>query len=151
MAIISWRPFWDIERWFDEMEPEEWFERRHFGRMLPMIRTPRMDIYETEKDVVAEVEMPGVDPKNINVEVRENHLKVEAKGEEKKEEKGKGYYRKEVGMRYFKRIVPLPAEVIGEKAEAEYTAGVLKVKIPKVKPKKEEKKITIKVKSKKEK
>lgn len=146
MPLIPWRPFWNIERWFEEMEPEEWFERPRWGRMLPMIRTPKMDIYETDDKVVAEVELPGVDPKNIEVEVKDNVLRVKARAEEKKEVKEKGYYRKEMGARYFKRQVSLPAEVIGEKAEAEYSDGVLKVTIPKAKPKKvEEKKIKVKV------
>jgi HSP20 family protein len=146
MPIIPWRPFWDIERWFEEEWPEigEWPRFR-----FPAIRTPRMDIYETDGEVVAEVELPGVDPKNIDVEVKDNVLRVEAKAEEKKEVKEKGYYRKEMGTRYFKRAVSLPTEVVGEKAEAEYTDGVLKVTVPKVKPtKKEEKKgIKVKVKS----
>ena len=116
MAIIPWRPFRDIEEWFEEEWPEEWFERPRWGRLFPMIRTPRMDIYETSDKVVAEVELPGVKPENINVEVKDNVLRVEAKAEEKKEEKGKGYYRKEMGARYFKRAVSLPTEVIGEKA-----------------------------------
>lgn len=145
MPIIPWRPFWDIEKWFEEEWPEiDW---SNFG--FPKIRTPRMDIYETEDKVVAEIELPGVDPKNIDVEVKENHLKVEAKAEEKKEEKGRGYYRKEMGTRYFKRIVPLPVKVVEEKAEAEYSDGILKVTIPKLAPKKEkEKKIQVKVKTK---
>jgi len=148
MPIIPYRPFWDIERWFEEEWPEIW-ERPSFR--FPMIRTPRMDIYETDDKVVAEVELPGVDPKNIEVEVKDNVLRVAAKAEEKKEVKEKGYYRKEMGARYFKRAVTLPAEVIGEKAEAEYEGGVLKVTIPKAKPKKvEEKKIKIKVKGTKE-
>jgi len=148
MPIIPWRPFRDIERWFEEEWPE-WPEFR-FPR-VPMIRTPRMDIYETDGEVVAEVELPGVDPKNIEVEVKDNVLRVEAKAEEKKEEKGKGYYRREMGAKYFKRAVTLPTEVIGKKAEAEYEGGVLKVTIPKTKPKKvEEKKIKIKVKGVKE-
>ena len=143
MPIIPWGPFGDIERWFEEEWPERWFE---FPR-IPMIRTPRMDIYETDGEVVAEVELPGVDPKNIEVEVKDNVLKVEAKAEEKKEIKEKGYYRKEMGARYFKRQVSLPTDVIGEKAEAEYTDGVLKVTVPKTKPKEvKEKKIKIKVK-----
>ena len=148
MPLIPWRPFWEIERWFEEEWPEIW----EWPRIrVPMIRTPRMDIYETDGEVVAEVELPGVDPKNIEVEVKDNVLRVEAKAEEKKEVKEKGYYRKEMGARYFKRAITLPTEVIGEKAEAEYEGGVLKVVIPKAKPKKvEEKKIKIKVKGTKE-
>jgi HSP20 family protein len=146
MPIIPWRPFWDIEKWFGEMEPERWLE---FPR-VPMIRTPRMDIYETDREVVAEVELPGVDPKNIEVEVKENYLRVEAKKEEKKEEKEKGYYRKELSKGYYKRVVPLPFEVIGEKAEASYEEGILKVTIPKAKPikKEKEKKVKVRVKTK---
>jgi len=111
-----------------------------------MIRTPRMDIYETDGEVVAEVELPGVDPKNIEVEVKDNYLRVEAKAEEKKEEKKKGYYRKEISAGYYKRVVPLPVEVIGEKAEASFEGGLLKVVIPKKKPVKKEEKKPIKIK-----
>lgn len=145
MPIIPWRPLWDIDRWFEE-EWEDWFERPRWGRLLPMIRTPKMDIYETEKEVVAEVELPGVDPKDIDIEVKDNYLKIEAKKEEKKEEKEKGYYRKELSKGYYKRVVPLPVEVIGEKAEADYKEGILKITIPKVKPSKKEEKKGIKVK-----
>lgn len=105
-----------------------------------------MDIYEDKGDVVAEVELPGIDPKNIEVEVKENCLRVEAKAEEKKEEKGKGYYRKELSKGYYKRVVPLPVEVIGEKAEASYADGILKVIIPKAKPEKKKEKEGIKIK-----
>jgi len=105
--------------------------------------------YEKDDKVIAEVELPGVDPKNIEVEVKDNVLSISAKGREEKEEKGKGYYRREMGERYFKRQVLLPAEVIEEKAEAEYENGILRVIIPKAKPKEEkEKKIKIKVKKK---
>ena len=145
MPIIPWRPFGDIEKWFEEEWPEIW-ERPRWGRMLPMIRTPKIDIYETNGEVVAEVELPGVDPKNIEVEVKDNYLRVEAKAEEKKEEKKKGYYRKEISAGYYKRVVPLPTEVIGEKAEAEYAEGILKVVIPKKKPVKKEEKKPIKIK-----
>jgi len=147
MPIIPYRPFWDLDRWFEEGWGDFW-ERPRWGWRLPTLRTPRMDVYEDNGNVVAEVELPGVDPKNIEVEVKDNVLKVEAKAEEKKEEKGKGYYRKELSRGYYKRAVPLPVEVIGEKAEASYEGGILKVVIPKVKPKKkEEKKVKIKVKT----
>ena len=148
MPIVPWRPFWDMEKWFEDEEwPEEFFNRPRWGRIWPATRTPRMDIYEEGNSVVANVELPGVDPKNIDVEVKDNVLKVEAKTEEKKEEKKKGYYRKEISAGYFKRAIPLPAEVIGEKADANYQEGILRVVIPKKQVKKAEKKgIKIKVK-----
>ena len=149
MPIIPWRPFGDMDKWFGEEWPEEWsLERPRLGRrFFPMIRTPRMDIYEKDNNVVAEVELPGVDSKNVEVEVKDNVLNIQAKTEEKKEEKGKGYFRREISTGFFKRSVPLPVEVIGEKAEASFKEGILKVIIPKAKQKKEKKKgIKIKVK-----
>jgi len=150
MSLIPYRPFWDIEKWFEE-GPEEWSERLLPGiSRFPMIKTPKMDIYEDDGNVVAKVELPGVDPKNIEIEVKDNYLKVAASTEEKKEEKRKGYYRKELSQGYYRRVVPLPAEVVGEEADASYEDGILKVVIPKTKPKKEGKKpIKIKVKGKK--
>ena len=144
MAIIPWRPFWELERWFEQEWPEI-FELEFFR--FPRIRMPRMDIYETKDKVVVEAELPGVDPKNIDIEIKDNMLKLEARAKEVKEEKGKGYYKRETGARYFKRIVPLPGEVEEAKAEAEYENGILRIEIPKKAPKKEkEKKIKIKVK-----
>lgn len=154
MPIIPRFPFWeDLERFFGMEEwPEIWEKPERWLPIprYPTIRAPRMDIYETNGEIVAEVELPGVDPKNIEVEVKDNILKVEAKVKTKKEEKGRGYYRKEISARYFKRAVPLPVEVISEKAEASYEGGILKVVIPKKKPAKKEaeKKIKIKVKTK---
>lgn len=153
MPIIPWRPFWDIERWFAAFgEPrlwreEEWPELWEWPRFrFPEFRRPRMNISETEKDVITEVELPGVDPKDIEVEVGDNFLKVQAKKKEEKEERKKGYYKKEISAGFYKRVVPLPVEVVGEKAKAEYADGILKIVIPKVVPKKTEKKKAVKVK-----
>lgn len=90
MPLIPWRPLWDLDKWFGEDLPE-W--PGILGR-IPAMRAPKMDIYEDNGNVIAEVELPGVEAKDIDVEVKDNYLKVEAKGEEKKEEKKKGYYRK---------------------------------------------------------
>lgn len=133
------RHLWDWDNLFEDWP--EWS-----GLTL---RTPKMDIYETNGDVVAEVELPGVDPKNIDVRIEDGILRVEAKSEEKKEEKGKGYYRKELSRGYYKRAVPLPEEVVEDKARAEYEDGILKVSVPKKKVVKKQAKKGIKVKVKK--
>lgn len=148
MALIPWRPLWDLDRFFEE----DWFEPWELSRQrrLPKIRTPRMDIYETEKEVVAEFEMPGVEPEDINVEVEEDSLKIEAETKKEEEKEEKGYYRKEISSASYRRVIPLPAKVVGDKAEANYEDGVLKVNVPKAEPEKKEKKsVKVKVKKKK--
>jgi len=150
-SLIPKEPFRDIEEWFEEWPDwSDWgwpFFRKisPFHHHFPSLRTPKMNIYEEDNKIVAEVELPGINPKNIKVEVKDNSLRVEAKSEEKKEEKKKGYYRKEISSGFFKRVVPLPVEVESKKAEAEYEDGVLKVIIPKV-PAKEKAEKTIKIK-----
>lgn len=150
MAIIPRRPFWDINKWFEDGEDwPEFLGPRLRMRGLEALRAPKIDIYETEKDIVADIELPGVDPKDIDVEVRDNVLKIEAKKKEKKEEKGKGYYHKEISSGYYKRAMPLPVEVQGNKTNAVYQDGMLKIIIPKkeIKKPEEEKGVKVKVKS----
>ncbi len=151
MALIPY-PGFNLEKWFEEDWPDIWDWPK---KILPKasnllgVKAPKVDIYETDKNLVAEIEMPGVDPKNINVEVNKDMIVVEAKSEEKKEEKKKGYYRQELSKGYLKRVIPLPLEVKENKAEAVYDKGMLKISVPKVETdKKKEKSVKVKVKEK---
>ncbi len=153
MPLIPYHPFRDLDKWFEDDgseiwgRPEKWMPRTPKG---PLMRTPRVDVYEDNGNVVAEFELPGIEPKNIDVEVKNDMLKVEAKGEQKTEEKKKGYYRKEMSRGYFRRVIPLPVDVQESKAVADYEKGVLKVTVPKLTPKKKpEKKVKVEVKTKK--
>ncbi len=139
MAIIPWRPFDELDRFFFD---EDWF--------LPVLPkfsiVPAMDIYETDKDVVAEVNLPGIDPKKIDISVKDRVLRVSGSSEEKTEEKKKGYWRREIRKGSFERAISLPSDVQEDKVDAVYEKGVLKIVIPKAKSKTAEKKVKIKVK-----
>ncbi len=121
------------------------------GKAVIGIKSPKMDIYETDKEVIAEVELPGVDPEKIDIKIEDSVLKIEAKVEEKKEEKGRGYYRKELSSGYCKRAVSLPIGVKEDKARAEYKDGILKISVPKKETRKTKvgKTVKVEVKSKK--
>lgn len=140
MPIIPWRPFGDLERFFEE----DWLLPA-----FPPIRMPEpaMDVYETGKEVIAEVNLPGIDPEKIEVSVKNQILIVSGKTEEKKEEKEKGYWRREIRKGSFERMMRLPTAVKEDKVEANYEKGILKIVMPKAEAKKE-KTVKIKVKSK---
>lgn len=136
MALVPRKPFWELERFF-----EEWPEWPGLELMsTPTKRTPRMDVYEDKGEIVVKAELPGIKAEEIDVNVENNMLTVKAEKEEEKEEKEKGYYRRELSRGFYSRAVALPAEVEEEKAEAKCKDGVLTVRVPKKKEKQEQKK-----------
>jgi len=141
MSLIPWRPFSDLDKFFGD---DDWllpvFPRMDFTK-------PAMDVKETEKEVVAEVEIPGFDPEKVDVSVEDGVLKVRGSMDEKKEEKDKGYWRKEIRKGSFERMVRLPVAVKEDAVEATYEKGVLKIVMPKAEEKPSSK-VKIQVKSK---
>jgi HSP20 family protein len=141
MPLVPWRPFKDLENFFEALEPTA----EEGGTV-----SPKLNVYETKKDVVAEAELPGIKPEDVDIEIKDNVLKIEARTEKKEEKEEKGYYRREFSRGFYRRVTPLPVEVKDDKAEASYENGVLTVKMPKVEISQKEKKgKKIKIKSKK--
>jgi len=135
MAIIPWKPFGDVDRFF---ENDDWMP------LVSEISKPVMDLYETDSEIVAEVNAPGVKPEDIEVSVEHGVLRVSGKTEEEKEEKEKDYWRKEIRKGSFERAIRLPAPVDEEKIDATYDDGVLRVVMPKVAQEVSRKKIEVK-------
>lgn len=140
MPIVPWTPFWPWEEMEKSMK-----EMRRFPAM-PII--PPVDVYETAKTVEVKMPLAGVRPEKVNISVKDNVLTVKGNMEKKTEVEDKNYYRKEIKSGSFHRSIPLPVHVLGEKAKAEFEAGMLKISIPKAP---EVKKKTVKVKVKKQK
>lgn len=139
MALIPFRPFGDLDRFFGD---DEWM-MSVFPRSEAL--KPAMDLYETEKEIVAEISVPNIDPSKIEVEVEDQILRVHGSTEEKKEEKKKDYWRKEIRKGSFERMTRLPSAIKKDSVEATYEKGVLKVVMQKAtETKKESTKVKIK-------
>lgn len=102
------------------------------------------DVFEDEGRVVVRLEVPGMDKAELAIEVQGEALVVE--GEKRFErESTEGRYRVlQCAYGSFRRVVPLPAPVLADKAKAQYRNGVLKVELPKAQAGKP-RKVTIKV------
>lgn len=122
MTIIKWKPFADVERFFEDFPTPSFKE---LGSDLAV------DVYEEGNNVIAKMNVPGVDPEKINVTVENNNLSVSGAHEEEKEEKRKHYYHKEIRKGSFERTVPLPHAVLKDKVSAEYKNGTLIITLPK--------------------
>lgn len=127
MRLIPWKPLFDS---FDDMDafmqPYRNMMPAHDGGIIPPV-----DMYETETSLVVETPLAGVDPNNVEVTVEGGMLTIKGSMERKTEVDEKNYYRKEVRSGSVYRQIPLPIHVIGEKAEATYEKGMLKIAIPK--------------------
>lgn len=98
-----------------------------FGQMDDGPWFPLTDINDNEKEVVVRAELPGLDPKDVDIKVSGDMLTL--RGEKKSEKSDDNYYERYFGR--FERSFLLPAEVDSDKAEATYKKGVLKIKLPK--------------------
>jgi len=125
MAVIKWKPF-SFDTLEHELERLAWPHAPH----VPL-RELTTDVSEDDNNLYIEVHAPGINPKTIEAEVRNNHLYLLAEREDKKECEGKNFYKKEIRRGIFERAVPLPVEVDETKIVAQSEHGVLYITLPK--------------------
>lgn len=123
MSHNRWLPLHDLEEVINVFSPH------HHGLDLAA------DVSEDEDSVLVDMQIPGVESEKINIEVENHTLRVSGSREEKKEEKRKNYYRKEIKYGSFERMISLPCLVDQDKVTAEIKDGVLKISLPKKKTK----------------
>ena len=112
----------------------ERFFGEHRDGLFPARGLASIDVSETDDAVEVKMDLPGVKPDEVNVEVRDNVLTVSGERQEDKEsEEGNGrkYHRVERRYGSFSRSVWLPCAVKDSKADAQYQDGVLTIKLPK--------------------
>ena len=136
MAIVRWQPFCDLmatERGFDRLF------RDAFSSVLPVREgefptrawAPAVDICENENNIVLKAELPGVDPKDVEVRVEDNTLYLKGERKFEKDTKEENYHRIERSYGSFARSFALPNSIDAEKVAAEYKDGLLTLTLPK--------------------
>ncbi len=131
-VLEDWSPFaslrTEMDRLFDSYA--QGFDMERFMKM-PGMFNPKIDITDAGKSLNVNVELPGMDEKDIELGVTKESLTIKGEKREEKEEKEKNYYRMERSYGSFNRTIPLPAEIETEKVEATYAKGVLRIVLPK--------------------
>jgi HSP20 family protein len=104
-------------------------------RLEPMLaeapRLAKIDVFQTDGEVVVKAELPGIAKDQIEVVVTGETVSVKAEKKHEEEVKEENYYRSERSFGTVQRVVELPVEVKADKATARMTDGVLEVRIPK--------------------
>jgi len=106
---------------------------------IQLFRQPLSDLKETNKELIASIELPGVDKKDIQLQITENTLEVKAEKKQEMKVEKKDYLRAERSYKGFYRSMSLPSRIIPERAKASYKEGILEVVMPKAEKKKIEK------------
>jgi len=132
--LTTWKPFRELDRMRGEMDRlwDTFIEGRPRWRGEERgERFPSIDVSETKNDVVVKAELPGIDPKDIDLSLSDGHLIIKGEKRQEKEEKDEDYHF--IGRSYgsFIRSVHLPKEVKHDKVSASYKDGVLKIVLPK--------------------
>ena len=135
MAVVRWEPFRELTALQNEMG-------RLMGQMYGPAPSgdagnggstwlPALDVWETEDELVLAVDLPGIEEKDISVEVDDGVLTVSGERSRETEEKNDRYYRFERRFGQFSRSVTLPQGIDASGVKAEFENGVLQVHIPK--------------------
>ena len=123
--LMRWNPTEELSSWHRDID--ELFGR-FFGRNESSVGSwvPRIETSRKDNDFVVRLDLPGVDPKDIEVRAEGNLLTIT--GERKTEEKNSNYQETFYGK--FDRTLALPQGVEADKIGAHYEHGVLEIRMP---------------------
>jgi HSP20 family protein len=120
----------EIDRLFDDLT--RWSPALPTGGVTELL--PSMDVTETDKQIEITAELPGLEEKDVQVNVADNVLTIRGEKKAEKEEKGKAYRLVERSYGSFMRSLELPEGVDADAIKATIEKGVLKVTVPKPAP-----------------
>lgn len=103
-----------------------WFETAEPGQWLPAV-----DLSEDDTRIHVRVELPGIDPQDVDVSVSEDRLVVSGEKKSLAESGGPGWTHRESHYGGFSRAIPLPETVDPSQVTAKYDKGVLTVELTK--------------------
>ena len=92
---------------------------------------PPLDLMENGSSLVAEIEVPGIDPDNIDISITADVLTFTGEKKKEAEDNGKTYHLVERTYGKFNRSIRLPATVNPDQVEARYKDGILKITLGK--------------------
>ncbi|MDB9512881.1 Hsp20/alpha crystallin family protein [Kamptonema animale CS-326] len=132
MSLIRFEPFREIDtlqremnRLFDTFTPP--VERSSNGVAF----MPAAELHETPEAIHLKLEIPGLDAKDLDVQVTAEAVAVSGERRSETKTEDKGITRSEFRYGSFRRVIPLPARIQNDKVEAKYKDGILNLNLPK--------------------
>jgi len=138
----------DLERLGSFWDPWQEFERMRRslfgnGRTSAIVEFPAVNVWVKDDSAVVTTEIPGVDPKAVDISITGKSLTLRGSREPEKEQEEDTYHRRERWYGQFSKIIDLPFSVEADKVEARFKNGVLYLELPRAEAEKP-RKITVK-------
>jgi HSP20 family protein len=143
VARHEFNPFTTLQREIDRVFDDFTQGWPTLGGLAKTDLLPSMDVTETDKEIEITAELPGLEEKDVQINVADNVLMIRGEKKAEKEEKDKDYRLVERTYGSFSRTLELPAGIDPDTIKASIAKGVLKVTVPKPEPA-EMKKIEVK-------
>jgi HSP20 family protein len=132
MPIVKYSPFAGLEDFPTGLRVfEDTINRLLTDQASTRPWAPAVDIIETDNELVLKADLPGVEMKDVDINIENGTLTLKGERKFEKEEKNKGFHRMERSYGSFVRYFTLPETVDAEHVHAEYNVGVLTVTLPK--------------------
>ena len=131
--LTRWDPFRELSTIQDRMNrlfQDAYAPNREEGLSTAAF-APATDVYEDENHVTLKLELPGIDVKDLDIRVENNHLIIRGERKFEKEEKEENFRRVERQYGTFVRSFSLPSTVDTDNINASYDKGVLSITMPK--------------------
>ena len=120
-----------VRRDFDELIDRFFGTRpRSMQRFQALLKEPAIESFVEGDKLMVRAEMPGIDPKDVEVIVSGNMLTIRGKREERHEEKGRDFLQREISYDEMERSIMLPPGTTGEGIKASFKNGMLELAIP---------------------
>jgi len=141
--LEKWKPSRDVDRFRSEFDDllerfgfdRDWFgpfplSREFFGETETKPHRPAIETRVENGKFIARADLPGVEPKDVDIKVVGNMLSIKGSREEKHETKKADYLRREVRYGEFERAISLPEGVKADELKATYHDGILELTAP---------------------
>ncbi|MFB6276915.1 MAG: Hsp20/alpha crystallin family protein [Halothece sp.] len=129
MALTRWNPATELD--FFRRQMDRLFNEMTGDRAItPQIGQPAIELNDAGNDVVLKAQVPGINQDDLDITV--NRDSVTISGEFRHADDGKESYGSEFQYGHFSRTIGLPVAIQQDQAEADYTNGILTLRLPKL-------------------
>lgn len=120
----------DMEKMFTDLRRNWDFQVEEASKFMKKF-IPSLNVSEDDQKIFIRVDLPGVEPKDVNISLENNTLVIEGEKKEEKKSEKEEFKLLESAYGHFKRVIALPEIIDSSKVEATYKNGILTVVLPK--------------------